>query len=124
MLLVRHSTALFGAWLIPLIHGLFGHDDGQMPVASWPLFNPGRHNEKRRPRVASSLYLAQGRSALTLLGVLAAGPRLALLFPLRLLLGLLFGLGIGFHDFAAHHLRSLQRDAAQQARAELVDQDL
>lgn len=108
MLLVRCSTALFGAWLILLIHGLFGHDDGQMPVACRPLLNPGGHNEKRRPRVASSLCLAKSRSALTLLGVLAAGPRLALLFPLRLLLGLLFGLGIGLHDFAAHHLRGLQ----------------
>ncbi len=60
-------------------------------------------------------YQAQRRLALTLLGVLATRPCLTLLFPLCLLLGLLFGLGLGFHNLDAHHRRGLQRDATQQA---------
>lgn len=72
-------------------------------------------NQEATPGSPLGEYLAQRRLALTLLGVLATGPRLAFLFPLCLLFGLLLGLGLGFHNLDAHHRRGLQRDATQQA---------
>ena len=59
---------------------------------------------------------------LTLPGVLATGARLTLIFPLGLLLGLLRRVLFGRDYLDTHHLGSFQRDAAQQAGAELVHQ--